>query len=209
MDIKRQEALRKFIDLIADPKLQKLCASLPLKFDFMTAPAACRRHQAYEGGLVDHTLEVLEIALATASALPLKGLINRDVLIVAALWHDFGKIWDYEPNEAKHPPTGMVPDLKAPDFVYTRHRWTIRHLVRSYHCFCTRAEEVGLDKDLTEEIAHAILGHHGRAEWGSPVEPLTPEAMILHQADMLSAAFTDGYKHIFREPRQDWSKVSI
>jgi 3'-5' exoribonuclease len=41
-------------------------------------------------------------------------------------------------------------------------------------------------------IEHAILAHHGRQEWGSPVEPVTAEAYILHYADMLSVRFGPG-----------------
>jgi 3'-5' exoribonuclease len=32
-----------------------------------------------------------------------------------------------------------------------------------------------------------MLAHHGRKEWGSPVEPATNEAWILHAADMMSS----------------------
>jgi len=38
-----------------------------------------------------------------------------------------------------------------------------------------------------ERIEHLLLSHHGRKEWGSPVEPLTAEAFILHAADMMSS----------------------
>ena len=35
-------------------------------------------------------------------------------------------------------------------------------------------------------LQHLILSHHGHREWGSPVEPSTPEAVLLHQADMMA-----------------------
>ena len=55
-----------------------------------------------------------------------------------------------------------------------------------------------VNPDLMEEVSHVILAHHGRLEWGSPIEPQTPEALIVHQADMLSAYFTNTKKpHLF------------
>ena len=34
-------------------------------------------------------------------------------------------------------------------------------------------------------LLHALLAHHGRLEYGSPVVPQTLEAMVLHSADKL------------------------
>jgi 3'-5' exoribonuclease len=45
---------------------------------------------------------------------------------------------------------------------------------------------MGLDPTYRDTVAHAILAHHGRHEWGSPVAPATPEATVIHFADMLS-----------------------
>ena len=43
--------------------------------------------------------------------------------------------------------------------------------------------------DLSTErlnlLLHLIASHHGKLEWGSPVEPATREAILLHNADML------------------------
>ena len=41
--------------------------------------------------------------------------------------------------------------------------------------------------ELVNQVGHCILAHHGHKEWGSPVEPITTEARILHFADDLSA----------------------
>ena len=42
-------------------------------------------------------------------------------------------------------------------------------------------------EDFPEELAvklrHILLSHHGKREWGSPVDPMTPEALAVHEAD--------------------------
>ena len=41
------------------------------------------------------------------------------------------------------------------------------------------------------ELHHMILSHHGSLEFGSPVQPMTTEAEIVHWADEASAKATD------------------
>jgi len=49
-----------------------------------------------------------------------------------------------------------------------------------------------VDKATILKVAHCILAHHGRPEWGSAITPQTPEALTLHWADCLSAFFENG-----------------
>jgi 3'-5' exoribonuclease len=42
-----------------------------------------------------------------------------------------------------------------------------------------------------DELLHFILSHHGALEFGSPVQPMTVEAEIVHWADEASAKATD------------------
>ena len=44
-------------------------------------------------------------------------------------------------------------------------------------------------ESLKIDLTHLLLSHHGRKEWGSPVTPKTPEAEILHLADLLDSRF--------------------
>jgi len=45
----------------------------------------------------------------------------------------------------------------------------------------------GFDPELAQAIFHIVLSHHGTLEWGSPVEPKTYEAMLLHFVDNIDA----------------------
>ena len=40
-------------------------------------------------------------------------------------------------------------------------------------------------RELLVRLKHMILSHHGTLEFGSPKIPMTPEAMLLHQIDMM------------------------
>lgn len=182
------------------PGLQQTCLKLLADERFFTAPAAAKKHQAWDGGLAEHTQQVMDIALSMAHCDSLKHEMHVDevysyeIIAAAALWHDYGKIWDYK--KAEEPKDGL-------NYVYDRHRWTVRHLVRSYSEFMNTARSCGVSEETIEEISHCILAHHGRSEWGSPVEPLSPEASILHYADCMSA-FHIGKQHVFRNGVKNW-----
>ena len=54
-----------------------------------------------------------------------------------------------------------------------------------YHRFMSLAEQEGLDQNIALALGHIIVSHHGCREYGSPVPPSTPEAMIVSVADDL------------------------
>ncbi len=135
--------------------------------NFIDAPAAKSIHHAYLGGLLEHSVSVANLAIGMEP----KG-VNGDLLITGALLHDIGKIraykWDgcviEESNMGKllgHISLGLI-------------------MLRE----CVDALDLSLDKFML--LSHLIASHHGRLEWGSPVEPMTREAVILRHADMLS-----------------------
>jgi 3'-5' exoribonuclease len=62
---------------------------------------------------------------------------------------------------------------------------------------------VALVPDFPEElrllILHIVLSHHGRLEYGSPVLPKTPEALLVHYLDDLDGKL----ESMFRAIRED------
>lgn len=151
---------------------------------FWDAPASAKWHHNYDGGLAEHTLEVLEAASSCCllGNIPdTTGQVDPIVTAVAALWHDYAKILDYVKLD------GPIGDpSKSAFWVETPHHDRERHLVKSYAWFLASATRHGLNPELTDAVAHCLLAHHGRRDWGSPVEPQTPEAWALHLADMIS-----------------------
>jgi 3'-5' exoribonuclease len=157
-----------------DPELSGGCLKILNSDRFRVCPAARKQHQAFDGGLIVHTAQVLEAALLMSQS----GFIKADkqIITTAVIYHDCAKVYDYFPAK----------DGADPRYEYTSHQKLIRHLPRSYAVFMSDTEGK-VAEDIREQIAHCILAHHGRKEWGSPVEPLTTEANIIHMADMLSA----------------------
>src|SRR5581483_1446917 len=126
-------------------------------------------HHNYAGGLPEHTLEVARFAMNFAV-----GYQQEDLALVAAVFHDYGKIHEYV----------IEADGKISRTPFQK---DVGHVVWGWQEFNLAALAVGLPAEQRDEIAHALLAHHGRREWGSPVEPRTPLAWALHSADMLSS----------------------
>lgn len=178
-----KQRLINHIQSITDPSLRKTCESIITFDNFFTCPASLSFHHAYEGGLLAHTVEVVDIALGIYRMYGLQGA-QQDfgVLIAAALWHDVLKIEEYERSETA-----------APSGIMWRHTDTygkrIGHICGGAAAFHYFAGVSGVNIETIDAVTHCILAHHGRKEWGSPVEPQTLEALILHQSDMLSAHY--------------------
>lgn len=137
--------------------------------DFTNAPAAKGIHHAYLGGLFEHSIEVANLVIALDPG----GKRNMNLLITAALLHDLGKIqaYNWDGCVIEESDTGKL----------------LGHIVLGLGILTDYA---GFEGTISREkyflLSHLIASHHGRLEWGSPVEPKTKEAIILHHADMLS-----------------------
>lgn len=131
-------------------------------------------HHDYRGGLGEHTLEVLESSIEMADFYNLEYAEKRN-LFFAALFHDYGKIFDYAWDG---------DNLK---WVKTAHAKKIHHISRSAIKWQETAKDFNYPESGREEVLHAILAHHQLREWGSPVEPQTKIAWILHNCDNMSA----------------------
>ena len=65
-----------------------------------------------------------------------------------------------------------------------------------------------LDEATLNDVLHIILAHHTK-EYGSPVSPVTLEALIVHLADMAEANLTEFIEHCQRTSSSDgWSTYS-
>jgi 3'-5' exoribonuclease len=176
--------IRSIIQGIINSPLRDTCYAVIDDHRFSVAPASLSYHHAYTGGLAEHTLEVLRYLNAQTVVFP---NVNTDVLITAAVWHDYMKVREYVPWA----PSGFEIPVPQPEWMCATDGFgkKIGHISAGAALFCTTAGERGVSRDTAEKVVHCILAHHGRREWGSPVEPQTLEALLLHQADMLSAKF--------------------
>jgi len=139
------------------------------------APAGVKAHHAYMGGLIEHVVNMSEVADRICVLYP---ALNRDLLLLGVLLHDLGKVrelsWD-------------------PTLAYTDEGQLLGHINIAIEILneklVTAASRLGkpLDQEMVLRLKHMILSHHGTREFGSPTVPMTPEAIALHHIDNLDA----------------------
>ena len=143
---------------------------------FERAPASTAGHHAKLGGLLQHVFEVTNIAKQTARTMH----ANVDLTVAGALLHDIGKVeaYDVGPGGFSFTPCGLLlGHVVMGSLMLERRVGSLDHPACS-------------DAQLTE-LHHMILSHHGSLEFGSPVQPMTTEAEIVHWADEASAKAAD------------------
>jgi 3'-5' exoribonuclease len=151
------------------------------RFPLWAGASKPHQHHYGKGRLAEHVLEVTEIALQNNEYFEKVGKgVDKVKLYLACLYHDVGKLWDYEP----------VDDTYV-DWRGNEHRHMIHHISRSGLVWCDAAKAEGWKSEDIDEVWHCILSHHGLKEWGSPVPPQTRMAWLLHLADGLSARLDD------------------
>ncbi len=157
--------------------------------DFMARfrewPAAIRHHHAYSGGLLEHTLNVLRICRQAAQQY---AEADWDVLCAGALLHDIGKMQSYDYDRGRAA-AAMSLDGVAVDHILLGMEVVSRRIAELASSCPERSSCASpcWTPGLTLELAHLVASHHGALEWGSPVQPATIEACILHHADNMDA----------------------
>jgi 3'-5' exoribonuclease len=182
--------LRSYVDSFRNSHLRRLVLSFlddpQLGPAFLEAPAAKRLHHAWIGGLLEHVLCLVRVCLATAPFYP---EVDPDLLISGAILHDVGKVRELSWGSS---------------FDYTLEGQLIGHISIAQGLLHEKialldAETIattpeGSQPDLFPQqlrllVEHMILSHHGKKEFGSPILPMTPEAMLLSALDDLEAKF--------------------
>jgi len=158
---------------------------------FKRAPAATKVHQPYIGGLVEHTLNVVEICETICH---IYQELNRDFLITMAILHDIGKIREYAYHKViEHTDEGKL----------------LGHIVISLEVIDQKIRSMDdFPKDLELMVKHTLLSHHGHFEFGSPKLPSILAAIALHYADEMDAKVS-GFINIKEENKnfkEKWSK---
>lgn len=150
----------------------------------LACPAATHVHHSYQGGLIVHTAEVLELCRSIAEASLRQGyrFVNRDVLYAGAILHDIGKVETYYINDM-----GVAKQ--------TGTEKTIGHLFYGMHLVQKVGENNFEDQDplglgdwgFVNEVVHLIASHHGQPEFGSIKPCLSVESGILSRIDYISS----------------------
>lgn len=131
-------------------------------------PAATTVHHAYQGGLLNHTHQMLHMLEGLYPCLPYQIKVERCIL--AILFHDYGKVYEY--NRQGDTQSDM---------------YLLGHIYIGAHKLQNVLEQHGIEPDEVKRIVHCVLAHHGQREYGSPVLPCIQEAAIVTYLDNISA----------------------
>lgn len=162
--------LTAYIDRMENPYLKKLAQSFfadpdfSERFQFHSAEKSV--HHGFVGGLLEHTLHVTQICDFFCRLYP---MLNRDLLLCAAMFHDIGKLTELS---------------RFPANDYTDEGQLMGHIVIGAMEVQKHIEAIpGFPKHTENELIHCILAHHGELEYGSPKKPALAEAVALSFAD--------------------------
>jgi 3'-5' exoribonuclease len=166
------------------------------RFELWSGSSKEHQHHYGKGGLIQHTYEVVELCIANYMLLKLD--VDPIELYLSALFHDCGKMWDYEPHlEDTSDPRGHDPSYKVDynSWHGTEHKRLIHHISRSALVWNSACIQHSFKYGkYADSVTHNILSHHGQREWGSPVMPKTKAAWLLHLCDGISARMNDADK---------------
>jgi 3'-5' exoribonuclease len=189
----REKQERDFADItgmiaaVRDPRLRALGQLFLREYGerFRRTGAAREYHHARRGGLVEHVAQMMRSAVAFCGVYR---RVNCDLLVTGVLFHDCGKLWENCYTE-----TGFT-------MPYQEHGELMGHIClgielvnRLWRRLIESEEAAGwltlepASEEVRLHLLHLIGAHHGEYQFGSPVLPKTPEAIVLHHVDNLDA----------------------
>jgi 3'-5' exoribonuclease len=142
------------------------------------APAAMSFHHAYIGGLLEHTLNAMEVGDAVSKFYP---KLNRDLVVAGIFLHDLAKTWELKYENA---------------FAYTDGGQLVGHIVKivlwieDKAMLAAAALGEPIPRPLLDVLEHIMLSHHGEPEFGAAKVPATPEAIAVHMIENMDAKLT-------------------
>jgi 3'-5' exoribonuclease len=137
---------------------------------FKTSPAAERMHHAFKSGLIEHTSQMVTVAKTLLELPFFKEVLNKDICLFGIIMHDFCKIFEYS-QDGQYKPTiqgRLVP-----------------HIPMAGAMIYETSNKYGVPEIIRDHMMHVVLAHHGKLEWGSPVDMATLEAAFVHHVDHL------------------------
>lgn len=172
--------LERHVASVEDPHvralLDRLLASYGEKLKIW--PAAQTVHHAYRSGLLEHVLKLIETTTAMAAAYGAR----RDLLIAGVILHDIGKLQELDYDAVTQ---------------YSVEGNLVGHIALGLLMLRDATTAIpGFPVELRTELEHLVLSHHGTREHGSPVEPMTVEAVLLAACDDLDAKLHQIQQHI-------------
>lgn len=142
-----------------------------IKEKLLYYPAAKSIHHSFIGGLLYHTITMVQIG---EKLLPIYPFLDRNILLSGIILHDLDKTEEMVADEFG------VKD-------YTLKGNLLGHLVTGVTQINRIGKEAGIDEEIIILLEHLVLSHHNKSEFGSPKPPALPEAELLHLIDDIDA----------------------
>lgn len=163
--------LNSYLNSISNPDCKNILEYLLNKYyaKFITYPAATRNHHEFASGLLYHTISMADMSMLIASYYD---NVDTDILLAGCILHDLGK----------------VIELSGPIATkYTLEGKMLGHISIMVSEIRKAQEALNITSEIPLLLSHMVLSHHGEKDYGSPVPPLTKEAVILHFVDDLDS----------------------
>ena len=158
-----------YVDMIENNVLKEVTSNIISRYytPFFNHPAAVSMHHNYISGLAYHTYSMLMLA---STYIKMYSFLNSDIIYAGIILHDIGKVIE-------------LSGAKGTE--YTFEGKMLGHISIGSNIIYATARDLGYEH--TEEVTllnHIVLAHHGEMEFGSPKEPLIPEALVIHLVDL-------------------------
>lgn len=180
--------IRETVGSLADPRLRELCLRFLQTHEerFLRTAAARNYHHARRGGLVEHVAQMMRAAAALTNVYD---DLNADLVFAGVLFHDCGKLWENSYRKAgftmPHREAGELLGHIPLGIELINKLW--RDICEEEGALASWKDLVPRTEDVRLHLLHLVASHHGTHEFGSPVLPKTPEAVLLHFIDNIDA----------------------
>ena len=160
----------KYVSSVKEPDCRKILDYMIKKYNdkIFSYPAAVSIHHEYSSGLLMHSITMADIASFLAPIYE----ADYDLLITGCLLHDLGKITELE---------GPIV------YKYSLEGKLLGHISIMAAEIRKAAEDMNIKSEIPVLLEHMVLAHHGQPDFGSPVMPLTKEALLLSLIDNLDS----------------------
>lgn len=189
---KMHDRLRELLRSISDPHLRNLadCFLIDHEFfeQFCKTPAGVKLHHAYPGGLLEHTLQMMESAVQIAHLYP---VLNRDMLLMGVFLHDIGKTRELAfGNEMFYTDQGQM----------LGHPYLGAEILNEKIAESEKFSDEPFDTETAILLKHMLISHHGTYENQCTKLPMTLEAMALHFIDSIDSKIAEFRKYMLDDP---------
>ena len=189
---KLQHRLRELLRSITDPSLRNLADCFLIDDTFIDlfskTPAGIKLHHAYPGGLLEHSLQMMETAVRVADLYP---MLNKDLLLIGAFLHDIGKTKELAFGN---------------EMYYTDQGQLLGHPFLGVEILNTKIAETEklagepFNPETAMLLKHMLISHHGSYENQCTKLPMSLEAITLHFIDSIDSKIAEFRKYILDDP---------